>query len=301
MTHTHIKARLVIVFFMLLINLTFAVAQKKEQQTQVVIVEMNDGNKIQGKILEKSGDTVVIESITLGKLMLSTKNIKSIVDVNPEQMKNGEYWFENPHATRNFFAPTGFGLHKGEGYYQNVMVFVHQVSYGFTDNFTVGAGFDIIGPITGHTPYMMYVTPKVSVPVSKNFHLGGGALIGTFGGDAFEGNRTTAGILYGVGTVGNTNHNATLGIGYGLENGNFAQRPVFMLGGQTRVGRKFSLMTENYFLSEFGLLTFGCRFMNTSFAFDFGVAKPLLFNEDDDISFAIPYLSVSFPFGKKRK
>jgi hypothetical protein len=296
----NIIIRLVLAFFMLLINLPFVVAQKKEQPTKQVMVEMNDGNKIQGTILEKSGDTVVLETATLGKLTLSTKNIKSIVDINPEQLKNGEYWFENPHATRNFFAPTGFGLHKGEGYYQNVMVVIHQVSYGFTDNFTVGAGFDIIGPITGHAPYMMYVTPKVSIPVSKNVHLGGGALLGTFGGDAFDGSRTTAGILYGVGTVGNTNHNATLGIGYGLENGNFAQRPVFMLGGQTRVGRKFSLMTENYFLSEIGLLTFGCRYMNTGFAFDFGVAKPLDFNGDFDFSFAFPYLSVSFPFGKKR-
>jgi hypothetical protein len=59
-------------------------------------------------------------------------------------------------------------------------------------------------------------------------------------------------------------------------------------------------MTENYFLSEIGLLTFGCRYMNTSFAFDFGVAKPLDFNGDSDFSIAIPYLSVSFPFGKKR-
>ncbi|MEZ5070324.1 MAG: hypothetical protein R2751_04985 [Bacteroidales bacterium] len=31
----------------------------------------------------------------------------------------GEYWFSNPHATRYFFGTNGYGLEKGEGYYQN--------------------------------------------------------------------------------------------------------------------------------------------------------------------------------------
>ena len=33
---------------------------------------------------------------------------------------------KNPNPTRNFYGPTGYGLKKGEGYFQNIMVILNQ-------------------------------------------------------------------------------------------------------------------------------------------------------------------------------
>lgn len=273
-------------------------AQKKAETVKNVMVEMRDGNSIIGILKARQGDTVVVESTTLGTLNLNIKNIKSITALDAQQLKSGVYWFENPHATRGFFAPTGFNLRKGEGYYSNVYLFLNSAAYGFTDNFTVGVGADVFTLLSGNLPALLYVTPKLSFKGGKDFTYGVGILAGSFG---FNTERATAGILYGVGTFGNRDNNFSAALGYGFADGTLAKRPVVTLSGQYRLARKVGLLTENYILPEvlFGIT--GARFMNSNFSFDVGL---MYGNIAGDIGVGglipFPFLGFAIPFGHKK-
>lgn len=278
--------------------------QKKEEQPKHVQLEMRDGNTVQGKLITRHGDTVVIETATLGTLNLNIKNIKSITVLDAKRLKDGEYWFENPHATRGFFAPTGYGLRKGEGYYSNIYLFLNSISYGFTDNFTVGAGGDAFTIFSGNAPLLMYITPKFSFQAGDNFSYGVGVLAASIGGGifSFNGNskRSSTGIVYGVGTYGSRDNNISLALGYGYSGNDWAKRPVSTISGQYRIARKVGLMTENYILPDVFFGATGARFMNANFSFDLGILYGSGFDSGSTAVSPIPFLGVAFPFGHKK-
>lgn len=285
------------IFFVCLMNSPL-LAQKKTEPAKSVMIEMRDGNNIMGTLKGRQGDTVTIESATLGTLNLNIKNIKSITTLDAQQLKNGVYWFDNPHATRGFFAPTGFNLRKGEGYYSNVYLFLNSAAYGFTDNFTVGVGADIFTLLSGNLPALLYVTPKLSFKGGKDFTYGVGILAGSFG---FNTERATAGILYGVGTLGNRDNNFSAALGYGFANGTLAKRPVVTLSGQYRVTRKIGLLTENYILPEVFFGITGARFMNSNFSFDVGIMYGNIAEElNTNGIIPFPFLGFALPFGHKK-
>jgi hypothetical protein len=274
-------------------------AQKKTEPDKSVMVEMRDGNNIMGTLKGRQGDTVTVESTTLGTLRLNIKNIKSITALDAQQLKKGVYWFDNPHATRGFFAPTGFNLRKGEGYYNNVFLFLNSAAYGFTDNFTVGVGAEVATLFSGNLPALLYITPKLSFKGGKNFTYGVGILAGSFG---LNTDRATAGILYGVGTFGNRDKNFSAALGYGFANGTLAKRPVVTLSGQYRVAKKVGLMTENYILPEVQFGVTGVRLMNSNFSFDIGAMYGSItgdFGGGGGVA-PFPFLGFAIPFGHKK-
>lgn len=261
-------------------------------------IETTDDNDYIGKILEEDKEKVRLKTETLGEITIRKAIIKSISKVTSDQMVDGEYWFRNPHDTRYYFGPNGYGLRQGEGYYQNAWVFYNQASYGITNNISVGAG---VVPLFlfGGLPSPVWITPKVSVPVVKNkFNVGAGAFMGTVLGE--EG--TGFGIVYGVATVGSRNQNATLGVGYGYADGNWATQPALSLSLMMRAGKKIALISENYSIKTFdervSLVSFGARFLGKKVAIDAALVAPIV-GTDQDFFFAFPWLGINVPFGKQ--
>ena len=113
--------RLVLIISGIVINAHTVTAQ---QQDSTVFFEVTtaDGNSYIGKIIEEHNDRILLETEKLGQLTLRKIDIRSIKPVNVTKIKNGVYWFENPQATRYLWSPNGYGLRRGEGYYQNVWV-----------------------------------------------------------------------------------------------------------------------------------------------------------------------------------
>ncbi|MCB9270107.1 MAG: hypothetical protein H6561_11110 [Lewinellaceae bacterium] len=74
--------------------------------------------------------------------------------------------FYNTQSARYFFSPNGYGLHPGEAYYQNVWVLYNQVSFGITNNVSLGVGGASFPFGADATP--VWMTPKVSVPVVRD-------------------------------------------------------------------------------------------------------------------------------------
>jgi hypothetical protein len=270
-------------------------AQSQADSTPIMRVVMNDGNEFIGHVVSQDTSTLVLQTEKLGQLTFNKKDIAKSTVIHPENIIKGQYWFENPQSARYLWSPNGYGLKKGEGYYQNIWVLFNQVSYGVTNYFSIGAG---ILPLFlfGGGPTPVWITPKFSIPVVKDkFNVGAGALVGTVLGES----ETGFGLLYGLTTAGTRDMNVTLGVGYGVSGSGWAESPLISLSAMARTGARGYLITENYYLNMDGetlvFLSAGFRWVIRKAGLDFGLVMPL---EEDLNFFAIPWLGVTIPFGK---
>lgn len=284
---------LLISVFIALISISPAQAQERVGET--IRITTADGNILMGVILQENDDRIILEVEGIGEVTVQRANIRNIQVIRPEQIRNGEYWFDNPHGTRYFFAPNAIGLQKGTGYYQNAWIFFNNVNYGLSDRFSIGAGLIpgfLFGGGLDATP--MWLLPKFSIPVSgDHFHLGLGAMIGGVIGSG------SGALFYGSGTVGSTDKNLTIGLGYGASGGEISNTPLVNVSGMYRVKRTIYMLGELYLLPGIdgnGIALLGGRWAPENFAVDFGLVLPL----DDTGGFiGIPWLGVSIPFGNR--
>jgi hypothetical protein len=198
-------------------------------------------------------------------------------------------------STRYFWSPNGYGLKKGEGYYQNIWVLWNQFAYGLSDNFSIGGGIIPLF-LFGGTPTPVFITAKFSIPVVENkFNLGAGAIAGTILGEE----ETGFGILYGISTFGTPDNNVTFGLGYGFAGGEWASSPMINVNGMFRVSSRGYFITENYYINAGGenlvLITLGGRSIIKKAALDYGLVIPIA---DIGQFVAIPWLGFTVPFGK---
>jgi hypothetical protein len=280
----------------LMLIVSFISIGQTTQDTTVFQVETNDGNEFLGEIVLQDSVNIILKTQNFGELTISRANIKSLKQVNVQQIKDGKLWFENPQSTRYFWSPNGYGLKKGEGYYQNIWVLWNQFSLGLSDNFSVGGGIIPLFLFAG-SPTPVFLTAKFSVPVVENkFNIGGGGIVGTILGE--EG--TGFGILYGLSTFGTPDNNVTVGMGYGFAGGEWAKSPMINVNGMFRVSSRGYFITENYIITAGGesvvIISLGGRSIIKKAALDYGIFLPL--STDIDGFIALPWLGFTVPFGK---
>ena len=228
----------------LVFNPSHVSAQQVLDSARLVKVNMNDGAEFIGNIISENDTSMQFLTGKYGQLTILKKDITKVTEIARSSVVKGKIWGENPQSARYLFMPNGYGLKKGEGYYQNIWVLFNQVSVGVTDYFSVGAG-TIPTFLFGSGLMPVWVVPKFSIPVVKDkFNVGIGAFAGTVIGESNSG----FGILYGLATVGDRNSNLTFGLGYGYAAGSFAKSPMISLAGMVRVSPRGYLLTENYYI-----------------------------------------------------
>ncbi len=277
------------------------------------ILTTNDGKKFTGLIISHNDTEVTIKTESLGILTISNNKIRDIKIAEKEQIKNGKYFFPNPHPTRYFFGPSAIPLEKGEGYFQNAWILSNSVQIGVSDHFSMGGGVVI--------PVLFFITPKVGYKVAKNVHIGGGLLAAsTISTEASFG----LGVAYGSLTFGSKENNFTIDAGWGFikqEHYNsqtststykwgFAEKPMFSFSGALRIAPMCSLISENwvfatkdysynqttytesYTYKYHSVLSFGFRLMGEKNSFDLALALPTI----EGGTVGIPYLDYVFKF-----
>ncbi len=283
-------------FFLLALLCSTSLSGQAQQDTTLYRIETLDGNEYIGMIMSQEADIIMLKTDQLGIIQIKKADVKNISPVVRKQMKGGVYWFENPQSTRYFWQANGYGLKPGEGYYQNVWILFNQVTVGVTENLQIGAGLMptfLFG--TGLVP--VWITPKLSIPISKDqFNVGLGAFVGTVIGEFDAG----YGVLYGSATVGSRDKNLSLGVGYGYLGDEISNAPVITLSGMLRTGQRGYLMMENYLAigedtQELILFIGGRRLIKRS-GLDFGLLIP---TGIEDQLVAVPWLSLSIPFGRR--
>lgn len=280
----------------LYVGLQSSYAQQVGEKITYYVIETVDGNEFTGQLVYQDEEQVRIKPEKMSEITLRRVDVRSIREMEGRLMPDGSLWGENLQATRYFWAPNGYGLKAGEGYYQNVWVLWNQASVGVTDNFSIGLGMIPLFFFAG-TSTPVWITPKVSIPlVDERINIGAGALAGTVFGEENSG----FGIVYGVSTFGSRDRNVSLGLGYGYAAGDWATAPLINLSGMFRISKNGYLLTENYFIGvegdNLGVLSVGGRAMIKKFGLDFGGFIPVSDFIDEFV--VLPWLGFSVPFGK---
>lgn len=261
----------------------------------IVRVETIGGNVFVGPLLSEDEAQVVIDAEGIGEITLERANIRRIEAIDPERIRDGVYWFENPLSTRYLFGPSARGLREGEGYYQNTWIFFNNVNYAISDHLSLGAGTVPVF-LFGVDAVPVWLLPKVSLATpAEHLHVAAGAVLGgVIGADAGGG----AGIVYGLTTYGTRNNNVSVGVGFGYAGANWASTPAVSISGMVRISRTLYLVSENYVvpgLPESGVGSLALRWGPENFGVDFGLVRPL----DGGVDFiGVPWLGVSIPFGR---
>lgn len=275
---------------------------------------LGDGKIVIGKLVQQDSQSFVIETKNLGTISIFRANAKSITFIGSEQIKNGQFFFPNPHPTRYFFGPSAIPLKKGEKYFQNAYLLSNSIQIGLTDQFSIGGGVVI--------PFLFYLTPKIGKKIAENIHIGGGLLIASsFISDLNVG----LAVGYGSITLGTQEDNVTLNAGWGASKENnydastgisrntwgAASRPMFTLSGMTRISKKCMLLTENWFVSAKQyqydvngkingaqntynmIFSGGIRIMGEKNSFDIGILSPIV---TGNTGFGIPYVDYVIKF-----
>ncbi|HMP99030.1 MAG TPA: hypothetical protein PKC24_04560 [Cyclobacteriaceae bacterium] len=86
-------------------------------------VETKDGNEYVGYIVWQDADEIRLQTERLGTISIKKIDIRQMRPASTKQIKSGELWFENPQSTRYLWQPNGYGLKRGEAYFQNIWVF----------------------------------------------------------------------------------------------------------------------------------------------------------------------------------
>jgi hypothetical protein len=137
------------------------------------------------------------------------------------------------------------------------------LAIGITDFITLAGGVTLM---PGAENQVIYLAPKVRVLHLDNFDLSGGVLYCHVEDENF-------GIFYGVTSIGSAKASFTLGLGWGYADGETAESPAFMFGGEVQVSNSVKFLSENWKFPEADdlLLSFGLRFFGESLAADFGL------------------------------
>ena len=287
------------VIFLFLITLNFSVGfgQTPSDSVDIYLIETTDGNQYIGRILDRNSNYIRMQTEQLGEIRIKAGDIRKLEMIRRDFLAGEEFWLENPQATRYYWSANGYGLRKGEGYYQNAWVFFNQFSVGLSDNISIGGGLMPLF-LLGGTPTPVWISPKISIPISRDkFNLGTGVLLGTVIGEQ----NATFGLIYGITTFGSRDKNLSIGMGYGLLDGQFSELPAISLSTMIRTGRRGYFISENYLIPSdptVYLISVGGRSVLPKIGIDYGLFIPLY--NDLETLFAVPWLGITVPFGKKK-
>jgi hypothetical protein len=261
---------------------------------QVQVIKLRDGSSIVGRVTDVGTDSVRFAAGG-GTLSIARLDIVEVREVAKTSMRKGEVWPANPNATRLLFSPTGRMLNKGEGYFNDTYLFLMSVQGGFSSRFNLGGGMSVL-PLDDFTDNALFITPKIGVIATPKFNMAVGGLAGFVGGLVDEGVNSSFGVLYAVGTAGSPDNSLTFGTGLAYAGGQFADRPVVLLGGESRLGRRVSFITENYLIPNEdvnSLISYGLRFFGEKLSVDLAFwnapGEEMLFPGIPYVAFAVKF------------
>jgi len=264
-------------------------------ENMIQIITLNDGSKLTGKITAVGENDITFAS-NVGEVTIAINKIDNIQEVSTTTMRDGKYWFPNPNNTRLYFSPTGRMQKAGTGYFSDILLFFPSISYGVTDNFSIGGGISLF-PGVDFDKQLYYIFPKVGFQPSERVYLAGSMIIlriPQFDEDLVE-EPKVAGIMFASGTFGTDIANLTLGLGYGYVDDDIADKPAVLVGGEWRVARRMSLVTENWVFPDIDepLVSYGVRFFGENLSTDLALFTPL---GEDAFFPGLPFVGFTYNF-----
>jgi len=82
---------------------TNSYSQELTDSTSLWEVETEDGNTFIGTIVDEDSSRIILLTEIYGRIQIPSAQIKTKELINKSNLIGGEFWFDNPHATRYFF------------------------------------------------------------------------------------------------------------------------------------------------------------------------------------------------------
>jgi|GEM_PF-963409 len=218
-------------------------------------IDTRDGTAFIGRLVGMTLTSLDFDSPTLGKVTAQRADVTRVETLNASQPSTTvglvRKRYDIGNGNRLFFGPTGRGLRKGEGTLQDIDLYLVGANYGISDYLSIGGYLSLLPGLPLNQQLLMF-TPKLSLPIKEDVHFGVGLLYINVPYETVNSNTSSigAGIGYGAFTYGTADNNLTLGIGYGFVEGEIGKTPLLMVGGQTRVSKLISLISENYIVAD---------------------------------------------------
>ena len=249
-------------------------------------VRLADGSLIIARITELDEERVVLTTPSGGRLEIGRAQIREVRPVRGRFVE-GELWNEDPSSTRLLFAVTGRTLGQGEWYMGTYVIALPFAAVGLTDRISIAAG----APVLFGNLEPFYLAPRVQILRTPKAQATLGTLVFFFDEEA-------VGIVYGVGTFGDTDKAVSAGLGFFYSGDEVQNEPAFMLGGEARVSRRIKLITENYLLPDAVgvVLSGGIRVIGERFTTEIGVVAAV---SDGAAACCLPLINFSYAFGRK--
>jgi hypothetical protein len=252
-------------------------------------ITLRDGSEIIGRVEFKDSGSIRFKTLSNITMTIPKREVKE-VELLSGEVVGGGYRRADPNQTRLLFAPNARSLKAGQGYFSAYEIFFPFVAVGVTDFVALAGGMTLF---PGASDQLFYLAPKIRAIHVQNLDLAGGMLYL----NSTSGSADGVGILYGVGTYGTADQALTVGLGWGFAEGKVKDKPILLLGGETRVSNSVKLITENWIPpnSHVSLLSFGIRFFGDNLAADLGFIYPA----GSDISGFpfLPWLGFAYNFG----
>jgi hypothetical protein len=163
-----------------------------------------------------------------------------------------------------YIGPTGRMLNAGEGFFSDIYLFFPSLSIGITNNITLSGGVSLF-PLDDFSDNVFYVAPKVGISTGEAFSIAATGLVMSVPDE-----EELVGVAMGVATLGTGDQSLTLGLGYGFQGSEWADKPAVIAGGELRMARRLSFVSENWILPgvDPALISYGLRFFGEGIAVD---------------------------------
>jgi len=255
-------------FNMSLVRLDSVFSGFEVHNYQKIKIKLHSGTSLIGSFIRWNGDDITLMT-DFGEQGIRLEIIEELSLLELRHFIDGEYRPPDPNYTRLFFSPTGRSLKAGNGYFSDYQVVFPGVAYGMTDKFAIGGG---IFPFSTGDFFMGWFTPKMGIVETEEYAIAVGLLsILISGGN----NNFNLGIIYGVATWGQPDKAITVGLGYGYEESEIADKPMVMIGYEKRIGKRTKLLSENWIIPgvDDPLFSIGLRWFGEKLAADFGLFR----------------------------
>ncbi len=286
------------VFVLFIIGSYSIQAQDILKEGEEIELITKDGNRFIGTVTAFTDEIISIESSSIGNITLQRSDVEKVSLVDSDfNVGEGNIAPDIYNSTTYLVSPSGYTLKKGQSFYQNIYLFFNSYTYGFSDNFSLSGGLELLTPLVGEGFPGFFISPKYSIP----FKNGKGAFsVGATSLFIFVDDPTVVGVAQGAVTFGGRNDNFTIGTGLGFtsEDGfsDFGGTIPINLSGMTRIGKSLSFVSDNFLFlfdgGSFGVLSAALRVHLGSAAANFGIFRS---TEDQGGIFGIPFVSVTIP------
>ncbi len=106
--------------FCSLLLVTWAYAQEVKSTKKIYTVRTQQNQVYQGELISENEQEMHLKDLGGINITILKSQIKRIDIDEVTVVDNKKIWLQTPNKTRYLLTPTGFGLKKKEGYYQNV-------------------------------------------------------------------------------------------------------------------------------------------------------------------------------------